>query len=302
MLPNFLGIGAPRSGTTWLYYNFRQHPEIWLPPVKEIHYFDELELGPLPNLFDRIISRGNEKSIQRWKRYLKNHKNGIKKSFKTLDIPTFLWYCSYFFSLKRDIYWYKSIFRQSNNRLSGDITPNYGHLTVESVERVKNLMPEAKIIFLMRDPVVRAWSSVVKTIISPENIKTIDSKTEKRLINYLHLPHSIKANSYLKNIETWKSFYPEEQVFIGFYDEIVDSPERLLKRIYDFFLGVDSSSEFIDNKKMKKKVNSYGDTKNIPKNIARNLAELHWELIEELHNVYGGYATCWFENAKKMLD
>ena len=57
-----------------------------------------------------------------------------------------------------------------------------------------------------------------------------------------------------------------------------------------------------DNKKMKKKVNSYGDTKNIPKNIARNLAELHWELIEELHNVYGGYATCWFENAKKMLD
>ena len=39
-LPDFLCIGAQKSGTTWLYHNLKQHPQVWLPPVKELHYFD----------------------------------------------------------------------------------------------------------------------------------------------------------------------------------------------------------------------------------------------------------------------
>ncbi|WP_456432620.1 sulfotransferase family protein, partial [Thermosulfuriphilus sp.] len=41
MLPNFLGIGAQRSATTWLFECLREHPEIFLPSQKEIHFFDE---------------------------------------------------------------------------------------------------------------------------------------------------------------------------------------------------------------------------------------------------------------------
>ena len=40
MLPNFLGIGAKKAGSTWLWANMIQHPEIFLPPNKEIHFFD----------------------------------------------------------------------------------------------------------------------------------------------------------------------------------------------------------------------------------------------------------------------
>src|SRR5438128_12200402 len=39
-LPRFLGVGAPRAGTSWLYQNLKPHPQIWLPPLKELHYFD----------------------------------------------------------------------------------------------------------------------------------------------------------------------------------------------------------------------------------------------------------------------
>jgi len=39
-LPNFLIIGAPRSGTTWLAMNLREHPDIFMPQIKEVHYFD----------------------------------------------------------------------------------------------------------------------------------------------------------------------------------------------------------------------------------------------------------------------
>ena len=41
--PDFLVIGAQRAGTTWLHRVLRQHPSLWLPPVKELHYFDRLE-------------------------------------------------------------------------------------------------------------------------------------------------------------------------------------------------------------------------------------------------------------------
>lgn len=40
MLPNFLIIGAPRAGTTWIQKNLIQHPEVFMPSKKEIHFFD----------------------------------------------------------------------------------------------------------------------------------------------------------------------------------------------------------------------------------------------------------------------
>lgn len=41
MLPNFLIIGAPRAGTTWVAKNLMGHPEIYIPKKKELHYFDQ---------------------------------------------------------------------------------------------------------------------------------------------------------------------------------------------------------------------------------------------------------------------
>ncbi len=38
-LPNALVVGAQKSGTTSLFYYLRQHPDIFLPVRKELHYF-----------------------------------------------------------------------------------------------------------------------------------------------------------------------------------------------------------------------------------------------------------------------
>ncbi|MBA4318316.1 MAG: heparan sulfate glucosamine 3-O-sulfotransferase, partial [Flavobacterium sp.] len=40
MLPNFLIIGAARCATTWISENLSQHPDIFIPPLKELHFFD----------------------------------------------------------------------------------------------------------------------------------------------------------------------------------------------------------------------------------------------------------------------
>jgi hypothetical protein len=37
--PNFYAVGPPRSGTTSLYAYLRNHPEVFLPKVKEVNYF-----------------------------------------------------------------------------------------------------------------------------------------------------------------------------------------------------------------------------------------------------------------------
>lgn len=50
MLPNFICIGAQKSGTTWLHYMLAQHPDICMPIKKELFFFDKEEnfegLGP----------------------------------------------------------------------------------------------------------------------------------------------------------------------------------------------------------------------------------------------------------------
>lgn len=38
--PDFICVGAPRSGTTWLYETLSEHPEIYMPGNKSVNYFN----------------------------------------------------------------------------------------------------------------------------------------------------------------------------------------------------------------------------------------------------------------------
>lgn len=42
-LPNFLILGAQKSGTTWLFEQLRQHPRIFTSRPKELHYFSSIQ-------------------------------------------------------------------------------------------------------------------------------------------------------------------------------------------------------------------------------------------------------------------
>lgn len=39
-IPNFMVVGAQKSGTTWLFECLDEHPEVFVPRVKEVHFFD----------------------------------------------------------------------------------------------------------------------------------------------------------------------------------------------------------------------------------------------------------------------
>jgi hypothetical protein len=40
--PSFICVGAGKAGTTWLWEMLRLHPDVYLPDVKEIHYFNDI--------------------------------------------------------------------------------------------------------------------------------------------------------------------------------------------------------------------------------------------------------------------
>ena len=46
--PDFIAIGPPKTGTTWIYKNLDLHPEVWMPPDKEIrHFWERAFIGSL---------------------------------------------------------------------------------------------------------------------------------------------------------------------------------------------------------------------------------------------------------------
>src|SRR5262245_32667341 len=123
--PHFLCIGAHKSGTTWLYENLRQHPAVWLPPVKELHFFDGL-----PNM-PKIAQRLNDEIKARIAGSA--DADAVRLDFLrkfVLDQP-------------KDLAWYRSLFSSAGERVCGDITPAYAVLAPGVVARIRAAMPEA---------------------------------------------------------------------------------------------------------------------------------------------------------------
>ncbi len=74
--PNVLVAGFPKCGTTWLYYLLRQHPEIYIPDIKEINYFNKDHFF----LSDPKILNPRYFKPRKW--YYKFFRPGIKKKIK----------------------------------------------------------------------------------------------------------------------------------------------------------------------------------------------------------------------------
>ena len=66
--PDFLCIGAQKGGTRWLYDQLQIHPDFWMPPVKELHYFDRRgrlrRLGESWPAGDKNLKRTNRRQAK----------------------------------------------------------------------------------------------------------------------------------------------------------------------------------------------------------------------------------------------
>jgi hypothetical protein len=289
--PDFLVIGAQKAGTTWLYRNLRVHPQIWMPEEKEIHYFDE-KIRFQDGLWSRL--RGGRPVDQRWRRQVSTRFRKLKNRPKSFSLESVKWDLRYFLRRPNDK-WYASLFERGGNRLTGETTPDYSILDQDTIAHVYELMPQAKILFLMRSPIERPWSvaEMGLRITGKSSADTPDKKFFRQFEN----KRTRQMTDYLQTLENWGSLYPEEQIFVGFLEDIHFYPDELLRRVYDF-LEVDPSLEY---RVISRKIHS-GATSKMPVRMATYLARSYWEEMEAVAERFGGYASFWLYCAKRLTD
>jgi hypothetical protein len=184
----------------------------------------------------------------------------------------------------------------------GEITPQYSILDEEGVARIHSLMPNARILFLMRNPIERVYAASVwrlHMLIARNLLKgqTVEAATEEQLFEGFDYPEVRAETDYIQILKKWQRFYPEDQIFVGFIEDVNLHPIRLLRHVYRF-LGVDPSYA---QEAKKGKVNARSP-KQMPASAATHLARRYHEDLELLSERFGGYASFWLYCAQRLAD
>jgi hypothetical protein len=208
--PDFMCVGAHKSGTTWLYLQLDAHPDFWIPPLKELHYFDQL------SRVDRSAPpRCRE---ERDLRFLESLNSLSAKA----DI---------------DLENYGRLFEPKGSLLSGDISPNYSTLSSKLIRQIVRYFPSLKVIFLARDPVQRFWSHLSMEV-HYRQIEPFDA-TNIHEVNRNLLRRGMRLRSYPTAVVTrWKRYIHPDRFRVYFFDDLQRNPTELRRSILDF-LGAD---------------------------------------------------------------
>lgn len=222
--PDFICIGAQKAGTTWLHQKLGQHPDVWLPAVKELHYFDALysseaiatrtDAGRAEAALRNIehLLQGGHSPVQKLERIRAAASIGIRE-------PT--------------DEWYGKIFRDAPaDSLCGETTPEYALLPSRGVEHIARLKPAVKIIFIMRDPIDRAWSAM----------RMMQKRTGKAGATARDgAPQGAKffeRADYAGTIDRFREHVPAANFLGMFFDDLEEQPRQFIEKLCEF-LGIE---------------------------------------------------------------
>ncbi len=239
MGPDFLCIGMPKAGTDWLYDQLDVHPEFWMPPIKELHFFDRMQPAEL-------YERGHSsKKILKLLTFATSNRAQFRDRIETqrgrqwgsrddefLDRVQTMLDCG--FSTKS----YNELFLPKGNLLSGDITPAYCTLDEASIRHISGeLGQRLKVILLIRNPVDRLWSQLSMHVRKrPEKASLLKNLAE--LKEYLKRP-GVQARSFAsRTYQRWSKIVDPVQIWVGSLDQLKDDAPTFRASVIEF-LGAD---------------------------------------------------------------
>jgi hypothetical protein len=191
MLPNFIGIGAPKAGTTWVFEALNKHPQIYMPPAKELHFFADYNIGT---------------SIEE----------------------------------------YTSYFEKVNPRMHqaiGEISATY-LTSVHAPERIKNLIPNVKLLICVRNPIDQVYSLYWHMLRQNFNLSQKDkipTSFEEAIEKYEQT--LLSQALYFTNIQKWLNHFDKSQLKIIFFDDIIAEPQGVISDLFQF-LEVDPEASY----------------------------------------------------------
>jgi hypothetical protein len=204
-LPNFLIIGAAKSGTTSLWRYLSQHPQVFFAPIKEPRFFSyEGEsvayVGPGDDKWEREI-------IRSW------------DSYRALFTPSEI------------------------HRAVGEASNVYLYFAAKTAPRIAARLPHVKLIAILRNPVDRAYSSFLMLRGEGREPLADFRRALREEAGRLERGWSpawayTRRGFYAEAIQTYLQCFPREQLRFFLYDDLVQRPQELFDSIFQF-LGVD---------------------------------------------------------------
>lgn len=214
-------------------------------PIKSVYFFYRNKTSSKRVTPDFVIIGGQRCGTTSLYHYLTKHQS-IKKAL-TKEI--------HYFDLNyhKGENWYLSHFpfkSPMNNKITGEASPYYlYHPRVP--ELMKKLMPDVKIIVLLRNPIDRAFShyhhseknndenlSFEQAIQSEEaRLKDEEEKIIKDInyYSYNHHRYSYKSRGiYINQIKRWLKFFPLEQTLILKSEDLYTDPNKELNKTLSF--------------------------------------------------------------------
>ncbi|WP_366511431.1 sulfotransferase [Moorena sp. SIO4A1] len=295
-------MGAKKAGTTWLHHNLKKHPDIGLPNFKELQYFGAREKILNHNLITRVLRHNSfeffqAKFLREWRNTI--FKQQVQNQLFSGNLLGAISCLNDYYNFSNDRL-YSSVFSSMSEKITGEITPDYSILNKDSVGYIYQIMPKAKIIFILRNPIDRAWSNTRMNFASLN--KDFDSLSNLDFIHRFDSKAIRERSNYLKTLDTWHFYYPEEQFLICFFDELKKQPQDFIRRVCNF-LNLDTDVNYLQQISTKPEASYAQDYKDkLSKELRIYLAKTYQPELEKLSARFGGYASQWLDDAHKLLS
>lgn len=283
MLNNLLlCVGAQKSGTTWLYAQLENHPEISFSDVKEIHYFNTIHNGSL------LLS---SRKVEHLKRLITNNRGALERYFTNLSRGKEVDQGIKKLLSPVDDAWYINTFPKNNKKYAADFSPEYALLPKEGFDNVKRVSANQKIIFLMRDPVSRTKSAIQYYF----QTQGIDASTvsSEMIHNVASKDFIFNLSAYDKTVRMLKSEFHSSQVKFMFFEHIMKDKKKALDEICEF---LEIATMNVEAEKADERVNSSKQIEfpaGFDEQVRHKLATTYEYMYSEFDNIPDKWCKPW---------
>jgi hypothetical protein len=289
---DFICFGAQKAGTTWLYSKLDELEGFDMPPVKELGYFSRYRAYGYGFLTISESWRRIFKPIRMWRAIRHLTRLAVEGKWRR-----FKWYISWYFSDYNDD-WYLSLF-EDREGLTGDITPNYSVLRERDIRRMHQLLPDVRLIFMMRNPIERAWSHYKYKRIQWEPDFEVSQVDVEEVLDFVDSDEQELRSDYLATIQRFAKYYPDEQILLCFYDAVKHKPAVLLSEVVEFIGG--NADKIRENLRLRERVNTSVQM-DMPEEVRDHLERKYSSFLKEMSDHFGSYCTKWYLEAKGRLE
>ena len=217
-------VGATKAGTTWLYRYLHDHPECALPAVKEAHYWDTFDAARCEKQLVAFRVRLREMRAAK----VKAHQEGRGWQVENMDrrINEMKALIATLEGDRRDDSAYAAWLMDGRDgaKVVADITPSYATLSDDDLARMRDLSPNTKFLYLIRDPLDRLWSHIRMQARRQRQDHEVYAKKSNnilyRILNRGHETHILERGDYPKIIRKLRRVIPEGRLLIQFAEDL----------------------------------------------------------------------------------